>query len=242
MTAAAIARVRSHEGTRPASERLFEDPYAALFDDTHVDVQQMFDLIPFFEQHVRLRTRFFDDAVRLAVTRGATHVVLVGAGFDMRARRMPELAPPMRVIEVDHGDQIAAKQQKLAAAGVAPAENVAFARADLLEEGALARGLRSAGLGAPVKALWICEGLLGYLSLPAIAALAATTAQFSLPGSQLVANHNVYSWSPAAIAEPFQAAGYTVSPPPRYVDLHRKWIGDADDSAGSDFAFLVADR
>ncbi|HEX3594422.1 MAG TPA: SAM-dependent methyltransferase [Polyangiaceae bacterium] len=241
-TAAAIARVRKLEGTRPAGERLFEDPYAALFEDTTIDVQQLFDMIPFFEEHIRVRTRFFDDAARSAVARGARFVVLVGAGFDTRVFRMPELRPPVRVIEVDHEDQLAGKRQKFAAAGVALPDNLSYASADLLEQGALARGLAGAGLREPAVVLWICEGLLGYLSLPAITELGTAAAALSAPGSTLVANHNVYSWSPAALAGVFSRSGWKVSPAPSFNELHRKWIAPGEIPAADEFALLVVNR
>src|SRR5262252_11230014 len=108
-TAAAIARVRKQEGTRPARERLFDDPYAGLFDDTSLSVQALFDLIPFFEEHIRLRTRFLDEAVRQGLSEGIGVLALLGAGFDTRALRMPELRENVRVVEIDHEDQIVSK-------------------------------------------------------------------------------------------------------------------------------------
>lgn len=51
--------------------------------------------------HAALRTRAIDDAVRSAVTSGAREVVVLGAGLDSRALRMPELAS-VKVFEVDH--------------------------------------------------------------------------------------------------------------------------------------------
>jgi methyltransferase (TIGR00027 family) len=241
-TAAAIARVRRLEGSRPPGERLFEDPYAVLFEDTALDVQQLFDAVPFFAEHIRVRTRFFDDAVRAAVARGAAFVVLVGAGFDTRVLRMPELRPPVRVIEVDHEDQLAGKRQRFAAAGITLPDNLSFASADLLVAGALESGLAGAGLREPAVVLWICEGLLGYLSLPAITELATATARLSAPGSALVANHNVYSWKPAALAEAFSSSGWNVQPAPGFNELHRKWIGPSNSPAADEFALLVANR
>src|SRR5213595_578868 len=133
-TAAAIARVRSREAQRPMAERLFEDPYAHLFDDTRREVREIFALIPFFEEHIRLRTRYLDDAVRAAVRSGTTHVVLLGAGFDTRALRMPELGPPVRVVEIDHADQIASKKAQLASADVALPKGLTFVPVDLAEQ------------------------------------------------------------------------------------------------------------
>ena len=242
-TASAIARVRRLEGSRTPSERLFEDPYASLFEDTALDVKELFESIPFFEAHVRVRTRFFDDAVRSAVARGARRIVLVGAGYDARALRMPELRPPVRVIEIDHEDQIAAKQRRFAQAGIALPANLSFGAADLLREGAFESGLARAGLSDAAETLWICEGLFGYLSMPAISDIAATTAKLSLPGSMLVANHNVFSWKPSALAEVFTAGGWRSERAPSFDELHRKWIGGAEAPPDAEqFALLVVSR
>ncbi len=238
-TAAAIARLRKREGTRPPGERLFEDPYAYLFDDTSLDVQQLFDLVPFFEEHIRLRTRLFDDAVREAVAGGVGTVVLVGAGFDTRALRMPELRN-VRVVEVDHEDQIASKQRRFAEANVSLPANVSFTAADLMSPGALALALEGAGVLGPTRALWICEGLFGYLSLAAVSEIATVAAKLSAPGSTLVANHGIRSWTPEVLATTFTAAGFRIDTPPSYEELHRRWLGPDVKPGWEEFALMIA--
>jgi methyltransferase (TIGR00027 family) len=54
-----------------------------------------------------LRTRYLDDVTRRAAREGATSVVVLGAGFDTRAYRMPELGAA-RVFEVDQAEHEAA--------------------------------------------------------------------------------------------------------------------------------------
>jgi methyltransferase (TIGR00027 family) len=239
-TAAAIARIREREGSRPENERLFDDPHAGLFDDASLDVQQLFELVPFFEEHIRLRTRFIDDIVREAVAGGARFVVLLGAGFDTRGLRMPELRGAVRVVEVDHEDQITSKKQRFADANVTLPDNLSFAAADLMTPGALAAALADAGLREAHRALWICEGLFGYLSLAAITEIATTTRRLSLPGSTLVANHGIRAWSPEALAQTFTAAGFRVLPPPSYDELHRRWLGPDVKPGWEEFALMVA--
>ncbi|MGZ5971032.1 MAG: class I SAM-dependent methyltransferase, partial [Polyangiales bacterium] len=86
-TAFSIAVIRAEEGARPEGERLFADPFAALFQPRDADVieatQRYLDL-PFFREGIRLRTRFIDDAVRAHVAEGAQQVVILGTGFDTR--------------------------------------------------------------------------------------------------------------------------------------------------------------
>src|SRR6516162_8681907 len=94
-TAFMTAAVRAEEAARPEAERLFEDPYAAVFaaQGAHVaEATQRFLDLPFLRDGVRLRTRYVDDAVREGLAAGLRQVVLLGAGFDARGLRMPEIA------------------------------------------------------------------------------------------------------------------------------------------------------
>src|SRR5688500_18707239 len=51
--------------------------------------------------HIALRTAAIDDAIRESVQAGVGQLVVLGAGLDARAYRMPELRE-VRVFEVDH--------------------------------------------------------------------------------------------------------------------------------------------
>lgn len=243
LTAFAIARVRADEGRLPPAARLFDDPYGHLFDDAQVDVDPVFEAIPFFREHVRLRTRFIDDCVREAVQGGTRQVVIVGAGFDCRALRMPELAAASaRVVEIDHEAQLREKKERLDRAGVTVPPFARAVAADLSAEdpAPLSRGLREAGIRGDAPTLWICEGLLGYLAAASIDRLAAVTRELSGRGSALVANHHVYTWSSEVIVEKLGRAGWKAGPGPAFRELHARWIG-GDGTAGSElFGFVVA--
>lgn len=58
------------------------------------------------------RTRFIDDAIRAEIARGTRQVVILGAGYDTRAHRMPELATST-VFEVDRPETQAAKRDRI---------------------------------------------------------------------------------------------------------------------------------
>jgi hypothetical protein len=104
-TAYATAFMRALEKERPASERLFEDPYAALFSAGGAHASEgtsRFLQLPFVVDAVRLRTRFIDDFLREGLASGVGQVVLLGAGFDTRGLRLPEIAAcRASVYEVD---------------------------------------------------------------------------------------------------------------------------------------------
>jgi methyltransferase (TIGR00027 family) len=242
-TASAIARARADEAHLPEEQRLFDDPFARHFDDIHADVQEVFDTIPFFREQIRLRTRYLDDCVRAALTAGTRQIVLLGAGFDMRAARMPEIADAGAVVvEVDHAEQLAAKRQRLSEVGLELPAPVRHAPADLMGEPAALEGaLRSAGIGgAPV--LWVAEGLFGYLSGDALARMAEVAARLSAPGSLLVGNYFIGAFTLPTLVELIGPTGWTVEAGPGFDALHRSHIGPDVPPGSEAFQFLRATR
>lgn len=149
------------------------------------------------------RTIAIDDAVR---ERTSPQVVLLGAGLDDRAWRMPELADRV-VFEVDHPDSARDKRERLAGLAAPtrsgepgePGEagdRVRFVSVDLTRdrlEGALA----AAGHRADTPTTWIWEGVVPYLTRPEAARTVAAVATLSAPGSRLIVN---YQAPQAAIA------------------------------------------
>jgi len=129
-----------------------------------------------------LRTRAFDEAIRLA---GATQVVILGAGFDMRAHRMRELATA-RVFEVDRVATQALKRRRV--------RNLPHACRELvhipcdLERDDLGPRLEGAGHRVDEPTMWICEGVTQYLG--DLRALVATIATRSHAGSTLVVEYH----------------------------------------------------
>src|SRR5262249_51912120 len=104
-----------------------------------------------------LRTMAIDAAVRDAVAGGARQAVILGAGFDGRAFRMPELADS-DVFEVDHPDTQATKRAR-AAALTAKARSLQFVAVDF-ERDALADRLAAAGHRQGEPTVWIWEGVV----------------------------------------------------------------------------------
>lgn len=241
-TATAIARIRAGEAELPREQRLFDDPYAGYFDDVHLDVQAVFDTIPFFREQIRLRTRYLDDCVREAVREGTRRVVLLGAGFDMRAARLPELRDAGAVVlELDHGEQLEMKKRRLTDEGIELPGHVRYVGADLMGDAEVLEDvLEVAGLDGDQPVLWVAEGLLGYLSLEAISTLGAVAARLSGHGSRMVGNYFVGALSLSSLVERLGPAGWSVEAGPTFEALYRRYIG-SDVPAGSDaFAFMLA--
>lgn len=215
-TAAAIARLRAEEAARPPAERLFEDPLAALFagGDGGEAALQLFLGIPFMRDYVRARTRFLDDAVRDALRAGLSQIVLMGAGFDTRAWRLPEIAAAgARVFEVDLPEQLARKRAVLDGAGVVFPPGLRLVGSDFTldawEEG-LAGDLADAGFRARGGALFVWEGVLGYLPDAAVDRCVAFMAQQGGRRSRLALNYPAARLPRADLARRLGASGFVV--------------------------------
>ncbi|WP_026239353.1 class I SAM-dependent methyltransferase [Parafrankia discariae] len=140
------------------------------------------------------RTIAIDDAVR---ERPSPQVVLLGAGLDGRAWRMPELAGRV-VFEVDHPDSARDKRERLAESPAAarPVADVRFVAVDLGRD-RLGNALAAAGHQTATPTTWIWEGVVPYLTRPEAARTVAAVAALSAPGSRLIVN---YQAPQAAIA------------------------------------------
>jgi methyltransferase (TIGR00027 family) len=110
------------------------------------------------------RVAFFDAAVDRYLT-STTQFVILGAGFDTRAFRLPELAR-VRSFEVDMPKTQALKRAMLEQAGI-DATGVAFVAADFEKEDWLAR-LIEAGFDPGQPALFLWEGVIMYLDRQAV--------------------------------------------------------------------------
>jgi methyltransferase (TIGR00027 family) len=111
---------------------------------------------------VCVRTRYLDEAVVEAVARGLDQLVILGAGLDSRAYRLPGIEG-VRVFEVDHPSTQAMKRERL---GRAP-PHVTYVALDFVHD-ALEEGLRHAGLQSGVRTLFLWEGVTNYLDEPSV--------------------------------------------------------------------------
>jgi methyltransferase (TIGR00027 family) len=126
------------------------------------------------------RTVEIDDAIRSAAH---PQVVILGAGLDGRAWRMPELRDA-RVFEVDHPDSQRDKRARLS--GLTQlARDVSFVAVDFTRD-SLGDALAAAGHDPAQPTTWIWEGVVMYLTLADIEATLAVIAARSAPGSTLV--------------------------------------------------------
>jgi len=130
----------------------------------------------------QLRTRFIDEDVEAFVASGGRQLVLLGAGFDCRAWRLPAL-DEVAVFEVDHP---ATQAKKRALMEREPARaRVVFVPWDFEREPLerLRARLGLDGHDPRAATMTISEGVLPYLTEEAVEATFATVARYSGPGS-----------------------------------------------------------
>jgi len=126
------------------------------------------------------RTVAIDDAVRGA---SSPQLVILGAGLDGRAWRMPELSGTT-VFEVDHPDTQREKRERVAALTQA-ARDVRFAPVDFTRDN-LDDALAAAGHDPALATTWLWEGVVMYLTPADIEATLAIIDHRSAPGSRLI--------------------------------------------------------
>ena len=126
------------------------------------------------------RTIAIDEAVRAAAS---PQLVILGAGLDGRAWRMPELRD-VTVFEVDHPDSQREKQAR-AAALQRIAREVRFVPVDFARD-RLDDALAAAGHDPARPTTWVWEGVVMYLERADIEATLAVIQRRSAPVSQLV--------------------------------------------------------
>jgi methyltransferase (TIGR00027 family) len=134
---------------------------------------------------VILRSRYTEDALKLAVARGITQYVIIGAGFDSFICRRPAWAEGVTVIEVDHPPTQRLKRARLEACGVALPSSVEFVEADLSME-ALGIALARSSFQADRLTFFSWLGVTMYLTREANLISLQSIATCAPAGSELV--------------------------------------------------------
>ncbi|MFB8240239.1 SAM-dependent methyltransferase, partial [Kitasatospora purpeofusca] len=189
-TALLVAHARALEARRP--DPLAVDPYAEHFvraapgcADWPRDPAQVAPGDPVWERlagYFALRTRVLDAHLLDAARFGTRQVVLLGAGLDSRAHRLP-WPRGTTVWELDRPDVLAFKQHVLDSLPAAPRAERRTVAADLTTHWSGA--LRRSGLDPARPTAWLAEGLFLYLPAEAELRVAVALDLLSAPGSTL---------------------------------------------------------
>ena len=228
-TAAWVAAARQLGRLLPDDVRLADDPFGAAFtslqlsrmiEDAAADagdgnltkalraIRGPFAKLPGIQRwilYMQVRTRVIDDSVRAFVDAGGTQLVLLGAGYDTRALRLPELADA-RVFEIDHPATQRHKRHVLERLDVASPSTYVTWDFETQATDDLPAALADAGHDASAPSLTIWEGVTMYLTEPAIDATLRAITAWSAPGSRLAMTYFAKSrlvepsWTTRAIA------------------------------------------
>jgi methyltransferase (TIGR00027 family) len=173
VTALGLAVSRTVESSLP--DRLISDPLArTFFEAAGLNLPMRLDwpepgegvtdterLHLHGSRYIGLRTRFYDDLLLRAADSGLRQGVLIGAGLDTRAFRLP-LPADFHLIELDQMTLLEWKQSVIEAEGVMPTCRRSWIGADLRED--WTENLTRRGFDAAHPAGFVAEGLLPYLN------------------------------------------------------------------------------
>lgn len=136
--------------------------------------------------HNTVRMAIVDGHLRESAAEGFEQLVILGAGLDSRAWRLPELST-VAVFEVDHRASQAEKRER--AASLPPkASRVEFVSVDF-EADDLVPSLLARGFEPAKRTVWVCEGVTPYLERESIERLLLSVSSMSSEGSRLVMSY-----------------------------------------------------
>ena len=176
-----MAFFRALESSRPSDIRLFEDRFAEEFLRPSLRTVVHLSRLPLFRVLLPwlidqrypgarssgvARTRFIDDSLEKALQDGIKQIVILGAGFDCRAYRIPGI-DRARVYEVDHPSTLTVKRERLRHVSGELPVHVAFAEIDFNHQ-SLKDVLIGSGFDANFRTFFIWEGVTNYLSEQAV--------------------------------------------------------------------------
>lgn len=191
-TAIGVALIRANETAR--SDRLIDDPYAQVFVDAAAneflgsssppDAAQTWATLHQLAKLMTARAvsvRFLEDYLLDAAQNGCEQVVLLGAGLDTYAFRLP-WPPGVRLFEIDLPEMFAFKEEVLASHAAEPRCERTVVPADLCSDWAAA--LVAAGLDTAAPTAWLEAGVVDYLPREDARRVMSTVSAASALGSR----------------------------------------------------------
>ncbi|MCU1696480.1 MAG: methyltransferase, putative, family [Mycobacterium sp.] len=184
-TALGVAYARASEST--GSCPLFRDPFAQLFVDAATakgwrpPTGAMAERIKHVSPYAASRTKWFDDFFTTAGANGIEQAVILAAGLDARAWRLPWISGST-VFEIDQPQVLAFKAETLQDHDAQPAAHYVAVPVDLRHD--WPKALREAGFDADAPTAWSAEGLLPYLPNTAQDELFERVDELSAPHSR----------------------------------------------------------
>jgi methyltransferase (TIGR00027 family) len=182
-TSLLTAAMRAVETNRSDNEgRLFTDPFAEILagNEGFSILEQVIAEVG-EQPSIPLRTRYFDERIKQACAQGIRQFVILAAGMDTRAYRLP-FPDGTRIFELDRPEVLSYKQEKLGEALPHCVRHTVGV--DLREE--WQSKLIEAGMNTTERTLWLVEGLLLYLEEAAVLTLFEKLDSLLVPNSILL--------------------------------------------------------
>jgi methyltransferase (TIGR00027 family) len=123
-----------------------------------------------FRASIVARARFIEDLVFDQVDRGVSQYVILGAGVDTFAQRVPEIGTRLKVFEVDRPEPQAWKRQRLIELGFGAPEWLRFVPVDFEAGDPWWERLKASGFDPRQPAVVAAAGVSMYLTRDAITA------------------------------------------------------------------------
>ena len=187
-----MAFLRAVEAQKPPAERICDDPYARAFipDFAFTMSKLVIDsglyerMAPGATTFVSLRERYIDDFLKAGLAEGLDQVVILGAGYDMRAHRIPGIEQT-HVFEVDQPATQADKLKHLKKIVDPLPAYLSFVSVDFDTE-PLGERLAGSGYREEGRTLFIWQGVTYFLTAAGVDQTLEFIAGHSGPGSSLI--------------------------------------------------------
>jgi methyltransferase (TIGR00027 family) len=242
-TAVAARRAMASKGPEPLIDDPFAEPLVnAVGVEAFITMMngeiEVADDDPAFSarrlaEGMAVRTRFFDTFFADAAAAGVRQAVILAAGLDTRAYRLPWPAGTT-VYEVDQPRVIEFKSSTLADLGAAPTADRKAVAVDLRDDWVGA--LQDNGFNSQRPTAWIAEGLLGYLPPDVQDRLFDTITTLSFSGSRIGTGYV------PDIRDRIAKRGKEISERWRRLGLDMDWSELVYDGERNDPADYLADR
>lgn len=198
-TALSVARARAAEASQ--DHPLFADPHAEHFVAAAVAAgwqspfagEALADnrFLQRMTAYIAARTKYFDDFFTTAGAHGLDQVVILAAGLDTRAWRLPWISGTT-VYELDLPKVLEFKDEVLRSQGAEPAARYVAVPVDLRQD--WPQALRDKGFDPSRPTAWLAEGLLPYLRSADQDLLFDRIHDLSAPGSRVAVEAFSSEW------------------------------------------------
>jgi methyltransferase (TIGR00027 family) len=189
--AEAVALFRAAHQIIDDDPKILDDPFAIpiLGPETADTIDEKLQSLrqPYLKKARALivaRSRYTEDELIAATRRGVSQYVILGAGLDTSAYRLPPEVGRLALFEVDHPDTQQWKLDRLRAAGIKAPDNLRYVGADLNQQ-SLPDALAAHEFDTAKPAFFSWLGVCCYLELPAVYALLDFVGTLP-PASQIV--------------------------------------------------------